>query len=72
MVIGFVGLGNTQRHIGAVHINPQSPYYSPVSYPGILTEHAASEEDCTQVIKIYTIIFGVVIFVVQFIQVICT
>lgn len=69
MVIGFVGLGNSQRHTGPIQINPSSTYYSPVSYPGIFTEHAASEQECASVIKIYTIIFGVVVFVVQFIQV---
>lgn len=68
MVVGFVGVQNIQRNISPVHINP-SEYYTPVKYPGLLTEHAASEADCAKMIKIFTILFGVIIFIVQLIQV---
>lgn len=68
MVVGFVGVQNAQRNISPVSIS-DTGYYSPVKYPGLLTEHAASESDCARMIKMFTIIFGVIIFVVQLVQV---
>lgn len=68
MVVGFVGVKNAQRNITPVHIN-DSDYYSPVKYPGLLTEHAASESDCARVLKLFTILFGVIVFIVQLVQV---
>jgi hypothetical protein len=67
-VVGFAGIGNPQRDITPVQLTSSS-YYSPVKYPGILTEHSASEARCQEMTKTFTIAFGVVIFVVQFLQV---
>lgn len=69
MVIGFVGVQNVQRNISPVHIS-QTEYYTPVKYPGLLTEHAGSEADCARMLKTFTILFGVIIFIVQLVQVI--
>ncbi|KAI8875272.1 hypothetical protein K501DRAFT_329370 [Backusella circina FSU 941] len=67
-VVGFVGIGNPQHDITPVQLTSSS-YYSPVKYPGILTEHATSEDSCAEMTKTFTIAFGVVILVVQFLQV---
>ncbi|KAI9359411.1 hypothetical protein BD770DRAFT_342737 [Pilaira anomala] len=68
MVIGFVGVQNVQRNISPVHIS-QTEYYTPVKYPGLLTEHAGSEADCARMLKTFTILFGVIIFIVQLVQI---
>ena len=68
MVVGFVGVGNPQRTIAPVQLSG-SGYYSPVRYRGVLTEHAGTQDDCANVIRIFTIIFGVIVFVVQLVQV---
>lgn len=68
MVVGFVGVQNAQRNISPVHIS-DSDFYSPVKYPGLMTEHAASEGDCARMLKLFTILFGVIIFIVQLVQV---
>lgn len=69
-VVGFVNINNAQQNISPVTFNSENhAYYSPVKYPGLLTEHAASESSCSSMIKLLIITYGVVIFIVQFIQV---
>ncbi|CAO3631423.1 unnamed protein product [Mucor fragilis] len=68
-VIGFVGVGNAQQDITPTQFNSNNAYYSPVKYPGLLTEHAASKDACSSMINTFTIVFGVVVFVVQLIQI---
>lgn len=68
MVVGFVSIDNLQRNVSPVRIS-DSNFYTPVKYPGILTEHATSESDCSRMIKLFTILFGVIIFLVQIVQV---
>jgi hypothetical protein len=65
---GFIGFTNSQTSITPAII-PDSPYYAPVRYPGTLNAHAASQSDCEASIKTFLITFGVVVFVVQVIQV---
>ncbi|CAO3587291.1 unnamed protein product [Absidia cylindrospora] len=64
---GFISFGNSQTSIEPVII-PDSPYYSPVRYPGTLNANAASQEDCDASIKTFLITFGVVVFVIQVLQ----
>jgi hypothetical protein len=68
-VVGFVGIGNAQQDITPTQLNNNNAYYTPVKYPGLLTEHAISQDACSSMINSFTIIFGVVVFVVQLIQV---
>ena len=68
-VVGFVGVGNAQHDITPTQLNSNNAYYSPVKYPGLLTEHAASKDACSSMINTFTIVFGVVVFIVQLIQV---
>jgi hypothetical protein len=67
-VIGFVDSTNAHKDVTPVQLST-SDFYTPVKYPGILTEHAASESDCAHMTKMFMIIFGVVVFVVQLVQV---
>ncbi|KAG1147326.1 hypothetical protein G6F37_000830 [Rhizopus arrhizus] len=67
-VMGFVGINNAQRVIEPVHLSSSS-YYSPVKYPGLLTENAASESECSAMLKLFLILFGVLIFIVQIVQI---
>ncbi|KAI8331938.1 hypothetical protein BC941DRAFT_517319 [Chlamydoabsidia padenii] len=64
---GFIGVSNSQTSINPVVI-PDSPYYSPVRYPGTLNANATSQEDCQATIKTFLITFGVVVFIIQMIQ----
>jgi hypothetical protein len=68
MVFGFVGVQNAQQTISQVHIS-ETDYYTPVKYPGLMTQHALSEIECTSMIKMFSIIFGVIVFVVELVQV---
>jgi hypothetical protein len=69
-VVGFVGIQNAQREITPVRFSStNNDYYSPVKYPGIMTEYATSQEDCEHIMKTFSILFGVIIFVVQLLQV---
>lgn len=69
-VVGFVGIQNAQHDLVPVQFSTtNSNYYSPVKYPGIMTEHATSQEDCEHMMKTFSILFGVIIFIVQLVQV---
>ncbi|KAI8575138.1 hypothetical protein K450DRAFT_263115 [Umbelopsis ramanniana AG] len=48
-----------------------SPYYHPVSYPGTLNAGSMSYDQCSEAIKVMLITFGVVVFVIQIVQVSC-
>lgn len=69
MVFGFVGVGNPQQTISPVHLSGTSYYTPVVQYPGLMTQHALSEADCSHLIKTFAIIFGVIVFIVELIQV---
>ena len=65
---GFVSFNNAQ--IGLVPSNiSTNGYYTPVKYPNTLNAHATSAEDCQQAIRLLIITWGVIIFVVQLVQV---
>ncbi|KAG1473713.1 hypothetical protein G6F56_000798 [Rhizopus delemar] len=66
--MGFVGIGNAQTIIEPTHIS-NSSYYTPVKYPGLLTANAGTESECTSQLKMFAILFGALIFVVQAIQI---
>jgi hypothetical protein len=69
-VVGFVGIQNAQHEITPVRFSStNSNYYSPVKYPGIMTEYATSQKDCENMMKTFNILFGVIIFIVQLVQV---
>lgn len=65
---GFVGFGNSQVPLDPAILS-DSPYYSPVRYPGTLNANAASAADCKQSVKTFLIAFGVVIFFIELLQV---
>jgi hypothetical protein len=65
---GFVSLNNAQRNLGVSTISTGS-YYTPVHYPNTLTANAASEEECEHSVKMLIILWGVLIFVVQVVQI---
>lgn len=65
---GMVGFGNAQMNLSPTTISVNS-YYSPVKYPNTLTANATSEEDCEHAVKLLIIVWGVVIFVIQLVQV---
>ncbi|CAO3702633.1 unnamed protein product [Rhizopus stolonifer] len=67
-VVGFVGIGNTQEVLEPAHLS-NSSYYSPVKYSGLLTENAASESECSSRLKLFIILFGALVFVVQLVQI---
>ncbi|KAI8390299.1 hypothetical protein BD560DRAFT_380568 [Blakeslea trispora] len=67
-VVGFVNVNNARREPNFSTPSSQV-HYSPVHYPGLLTEHAATESQCQSMTKTFIIAFGVVIFVVQLIQI---
>lgn len=67
-VMGFVGVDNAQQTIAPVHLS-NSPYYSPVKYPGLLTANAGNESQCSSLLQTFIILFGVLIFVVEIVQV---
>lgn len=69
MVYGFVGIGNPQQNISPVHLSGTSYYTPVVQYPGLMSQHALSENDCSHLIKTFAIIFGVIVFVVEVVQV---
>lgn len=65
---GIVGFGNSQIGLGPTTISTNS-YYSPVKYPNTMNAHATSAEDCEHSIKMLIILWGVLIFIVQMVQV---
>lgn len=65
---GFVGFGNSQVSLDPAILS-DSPYYTPVRYPGTLNANAASAADCEESVKSFLIAFGVVIFFVELLQV---
>ncbi|KAI9494366.1 hypothetical protein BDB00DRAFT_818887 [Zychaea mexicana] len=65
---GFVGFDNTQVPLSPAALSDSS-YYAPVRYPGTLNANATSQEDCEATIKTFLIAYGVVIFVVEVIQI---
>lgn len=67
---GFVSFGNNQVPLTGTVLTDSS-YYSPVRYPGTLNAHAMSAEDCEHSVRTLLISFGVVIFLVELLQV-CT
>lgn len=46
-----------------------SPYYHPVKYPGTLNADSMSYDDCQEAVKVLLITFGVIVFVIQLVQV---
>ncbi|KAI8876283.1 hypothetical protein K501DRAFT_200740, partial [Backusella circina FSU 941] len=67
-VIGFVDSHNPHKDVTPVQLST-SEFYTPVKYAGLLTEHAESESNCAHMTKLFTITFGVVVFVVQLVQI---
>ncbi|KAI8048040.1 uncharacterized protein B0P05DRAFT_564819 [Gilbertella persicaria] len=67
-VVGFVSINNS-RHEMTVSKPSNQAYYSPVHYTGLLTEHAATESECSAMTNTFLIAFGTVAFVVQLIQI---
>lgn len=65
---GFVGAGNSQVPLNPTTLS-ESSYYSPVRYPGTLNAHATSLEDCEYDVKTFLITFGVLVFLVEILQV---
>ncbi|KAL1934419.1 hypothetical protein VTP01DRAFT_6601 [Rhizomucor pusillus] len=65
---GFVGFGNSQVSLDPAILS-DSPYYTPVRYPGTLNANAASAADCEESVKSFLIAFGVVIFFVELLQI---
>ncbi|KAK4518186.1 uncharacterized protein ATC70_001537 [Mucor velutinosus] len=65
---GIVGFGNSQIGLGPTTISTNS-YYSPVKYPNTMNAHATSAEDCEHSIKMLIILWGVLIFIVQMVQI---
>jgi hypothetical protein len=67
--MGFIGIGNPQTIIEPTHIS-HSSYYTPVKYPGLLTANAGTESECSAQLNLFSILFGVLIFIIGVIQVI--
>lgn len=65
---GFVSFNNAQTGLVPSNISTNG-YYTPVKYPNTLNAHATSAEDCQQAIRLLIITWGVIIFVVQLVQV---
>ncbi|KAI8638154.1 hypothetical protein BD408DRAFT_373959 [Parasitella parasitica] len=65
---GVVGFGNAQIDLVPTTVSTNS-YYSPVRYPDTLNAHATSAEDCEHSIKVLIILWGVIMSIVQVIQV---
>ncbi|KAI8371502.1 uncharacterized protein BYT42DRAFT_580496 [Radiomyces spectabilis] len=65
---GFIGFSNAQTPMGPAIIT-DSPFYTPVQYPGTLNAHASSLDDCQSNVKTFLIAYGVVIFVIELIQI---
>ncbi|KAI9256928.1 hypothetical protein BY458DRAFT_441552 [Sporodiniella umbellata] len=68
-VIGFVSIGNSQQQLFAPFHLSKSPYHSPVKFKGLLSENASSEAECQSKYKMFLILFAVLIFVIQIVQV---
>ncbi|KAG1455832.1 hypothetical protein G6F46_001397 [Rhizopus delemar] len=64
---GFVSFNNAQTGLVPSNISTNG-YYTPVKYPNTLNAHATSAEDCQQAIRLLIITWGVIIFVVQLVQ----
>ncbi|CAM0138987.1 hypothetical protein VKS41_008548 [Umbelopsis sp. WA50703] len=64
---GFVSMSNPQTSIGNTFTS--SPYYHPVKYPGTLNANSMSYGDCEQAVKVMLITFGVIVFVIQVVQI---
>ncbi|KAG1410448.1 hypothetical protein G6F58_009131 [Rhizopus delemar] len=67
-VMGFIGIGNPQTIIEPTHIS-HSSYYTPVKYPGLLTANAGTESECSAQLNLFSILFGVLIFIIGVIQI---
>lgn len=65
---GFVGFDNSEVPMSQAVLSDNS-YYTPVQYPGTLNAHATSTEQCQSMVQTFLICFGVIIFVVELIQV---
>lgn len=65
---GFVGFDNSEVPLSQAVLTDNS-YYTPVQYPGTLNAHATSTEQCQSMVQTFLICFGVIIFVVELIQV---
>ncbi|KAI8983983.1 hypothetical protein BDF20DRAFT_911160 [Mycotypha africana] len=65
---GLVGIGNAQSGLLPTTISLNG-YYTPVKYPNTLNAHATSMENCEQSVKTLIILWGVIVFVVQIVQV---
>jgi hypothetical protein len=66
---GFVSMTHPETSITTTFNS--SPYYHPVSYPGTLNAGSMSYDECSEAIKVMLITFGVVVFVIQIVQVSC-
>ncbi|KAI7877726.1 hypothetical protein K492DRAFT_171417 [Lichtheimia hyalospora FSU 10163] len=65
---GFVGFDNSEVPMSQAVLTDNS-YYTPVQYPGTLNAHATSTEQCQSMVQTFLICFGVIIFVVELIQI---
>ncbi|KAH8553981.1 hypothetical protein BGW37DRAFT_483035 [Umbelopsis sp. PMI_123] len=64
---GFVSMTHPESSITATFTS--SPYYHPVSYPGTLNASSMSYDECSQAVKVMLITFGVVVFIIQIVQI---
>ncbi|KAF7731579.1 hypothetical protein EC973_009343 [Apophysomyces ossiformis] len=65
---GFAGFSNAQTSMSPAVIS-DSPYYAPVRYPNTLNSNAMSLEECQASVKVFLITYGVVIFLVEMLQI---
>ncbi|KAL0080307.1 hypothetical protein J3Q64DRAFT_1759432 [Phycomyces blakesleeanus] len=66
---GFVGFSNAQTPISSTVTISESPYYAPVKYPGTLNAHATDLEQCQYNVQSFLIVYGVVIFAIEILQI---
>ncbi|KAI7897770.1 uncharacterized protein BX663DRAFT_527142 [Cokeromyces recurvatus] len=65
---GIVSIGNAQNGLGPVSVSIGS-YYTPVKYPNTMNAFATSPEECEHSVKLIIILWGVIVGIMQFIQV---
>ncbi|KAG0171328.1 hypothetical protein DFQ28_003862 [Apophysomyces sp. BC1034] len=65
---GFAGFSNAQATMSPAVIS-DSPYYAPVKYPNTLNSNAMTMEDCEASVKTFLISYGVIIFLVEMLQI---
>ncbi|KAI9310289.1 hypothetical protein BX666DRAFT_2021713 [Dichotomocladium elegans] len=65
---GFVGFNNNNVPLSQAVLTDSS-YYSPVRYPGTLNANATSAEQCQSSVQTFLVAFGVVIFLIEVLQI---